>query len=167
MSPCKACSSFISPYVPAQFVAVVVVMAGKGWSFSPLFFLPPCSFMCHTIVTVPNYLDNPFAHRREVTRANILWYRTLTFATWLLNIVPTFYYTYHIPRDPGYQHLHHRHTIFGQSNAHPTPFTINHVFVGIYWIAMFIGQLGYIWHLFIDHETWVRAACSVGPHFIL
>jgi len=110
---------------------------------------------------------NPFARRREVTRANILWYRILTFATWLLSIVPTLYYTYHAPHGEGHHHRYPRHSIFGQSDLHPTPFTMNYVFVEIYWIAMIIGQLGYTWHLFIDNELWVSAACSVGPHFIL
>ncbi|KAF8461341.1 hypothetical protein BDZ91DRAFT_772821 [Kalaharituber pfeilii] len=112
---------------------------------------------------------NPFARQQEATRANVLTYKILTFLTWLLSIVTTLYYTTHVPWD-GHEHPskhHHRHTTFGQSYAHPTPFTINHVFVGIYWIALFFGQLGYIWHLFVSNDAWVRAACSVGPHFIL
>ncbi|KAF8432807.1 hypothetical protein BGX38DRAFT_243122 [Terfezia claveryi] len=112
---------------------------------------------------------NPFARHQQVTRANILWYRTLTIITWLLSFIPTIYYTYYTPHDNAspHHHYHHRHTTFGQSHAHPTPFTINHVFVSIYWIAMFIGQVGYVWHLFASNEVWVEAACSVGPHFIL
>lgn len=112
---------------------------------------------------------NPFARHHEVTRANIMWYRTLTILTWLLSFIPTIYYTYHTPHDnatPGH-HYGHRHTTFGQSDVHPTPFTIDHVFVSIYWIVMFVGQVGYVWHLFSDNDVWVRAACSVGPHFIL
>lgn len=114
-------------------------------------------------------LYNPFARHQEVTRANILWYRILTISTWLLSFIPTIYYTYHAPHDyvTPHHHYHHRHSIFGQSYAHPTPFTINYVFVSIYWIAMFIGQLGYVWHLFADNQVWVKAACNVGPHFIL
>ncbi|KAF8416959.1 hypothetical protein EV426DRAFT_391915 [Tirmania nivea] len=112
---------------------------------------------------------NPFARHQEITRANIVWYRILTAFTWLLSFIPTIYYTFHAPHDhiTPHRHYHHSHTIFGQSTAHPTPFTINYVFVYIYWIAMFIGQIGYVWHLFADNEVWVKAACSVGPHFIL
>ena len=141
----------------------------KKWWFLSLLFITSSSIHVSYNSNGPNpiYLDNPFARRREVSRANILWYRILTFATWLLSIVPTLYYTYHAPHDEGHHHRYPRHSIFGQSHLHPTPFTINHIFVGIYWIVMIIGQLGYTWHLFIDNEIWVRAACSVGPHFIL
>lgn len=129
-----------------------------------------------TILTIPDIPDNPFSRRQEVTRANILWYRVLTISTWLLALIPSIYYTYHVPgdgpspHDHGHHHryhYYHRHTTFGQSNAHPTPFTINHVFVGVYWIGMFIGQVGYVWHLFSSNDVWVKAAVSVGPHFIL
>lgn len=112
---------------------------------------------------------NPFSRRQEVTRANIIWYRVLTIASWILSFIPTIYYTYHAPHHHAspHDHYHHRHTTFGQSWAHPTPFSINHAMVGIYWIGMFIGQIGYVWHLFASNEVWVKAACSVGPHFIL
>lgn len=114
--------------------------------------------------------DNPFARNQEVTRANLLTYKLLTFASFLLNIIPTIYYTRHIPYDNGHDFKHdhhHRHSTFGQSDAHPTPFTQSYVFVEIYWIVLWVGQIAYIWHLFSKNDAWVRAATTVGPHFIL
>jgi hypothetical protein len=128
-------------------------------------------------------LYNPFARRQEISSANILTYRILTISSWIVSVIPSFYYLHHIPghidsskpnpddpdnvHNPPHIHHHRQNTLFGQSYAHPTPFTINHVFVAIYWISLFLGQLGYVWHLFVSNDLWVKAACTVGPHFIL
>jgi hypothetical protein len=82
--------------------------------------------------------------------------------SFLLQFVATLYYTSNAPEDGK-----HHHTIFGESNAHVTPFTLSHVFVSIYWIALWLLQLVYIWHLFRSDETAVNSAASVGSHFIL
>lgn len=112
-------------------------------------------------------LYNPFSRRQEVSSANVLSYKILTLATWLLSVIPAFYYTYHAPNENHIsKHIHDR-TLFGQSYAHPTPFSINHTFVSIYWIVMLFSQPLYVLHLFSSNSAWVNAACSVGPHFIL
>lgn len=49
----------------------------------------------------------------------------------------------------------------------PTPFTLNRIFVMIYWITLYILQAGYIAHLFSGNELYVRSAASVGGHFIV
>jgi hypothetical protein len=43
---------------------------------------------------------------------------------------------------------------------------MNSVIVNIYWIALFILQIGYCWHLYASDETYVAAAANVGGHFI-
>lgn len=83
--------------------------------------------------------------------------------SWLLMFVTSVVYTESPPTDGHFA----RHTLFAQSNLHPTPFTPSHVFVGIYWIVLFITQIGYVWHLFSRQEVLVASAASVGSHFIL
>jgi hypothetical protein len=34
-------------------------------------------------------------------------------------------------------------------------------------VALFILQIGYVWHLFSHNAEWVHAAASVGSHFVL
>jgi len=107
---------------------------------------------------------NPFARVREDENPrNVLFYKVTTIVVFLLNLVFTIMYTTGHPQDGKY----HRHSIYGQSNAHITPFTPSYVFTSIYWIVLYLFQLGYIWHLFSDNETYVKSASSVGSHFIL
>jgi len=106
---------------------------------------------------------NPFDRDREVHYKNITTYKILTLLSFLLSFITTLYYTNYAPHDGRY----YRATIFGQSSLHPTPFTISHVFVSIYWIAMWIGQVGYLVHLYSKTEDLRKAASSVGSHFIL
>lgn len=110
---------------------------------------------------------NPFSRRSEVSSANLHSYRVLTISSWFLTLIPAFYYYYHAPNEQSvYKHIHDR-TLLGQSHAHPTPFTISHMFVVIYWLVMLFSQPLYVLHLFSSNAAWVNAACSVGPHFIL
>jgi len=83
--------------------------------------------------------------------------------SFILAFTTSILYTYCEPTDGYYTHG----TIWGISNLHVTPFTLNHIFVFIYWVVLYILQLVYIWHLFSSNEALVRAAASVGSHFIL
>jgi len=103
--------------------------------------------------------SNPFARDVEGTRRNITAYRILTLVSWILQFVTTLYYMNHVPTDGTTGHHH----LFGYR---ATPFTLSHVFVGIYWIVLWLLQVVYVWHLFRSDETAVDSAASVGSHFI-
>ncbi|TAQ91612.1 hypothetical protein B7494_g122 [Chlorociboria aeruginascens] len=106
---------------------------------------------------------NPFA-KRDSHPAQAVWtYKVLTILTWLLVLIATLYYTFNAPTDDK---KHWRKTIWGQNDTYATPFALNSVIVSIYWIALFIFQIGYVWHLFSANTEYVNAAASVGSHFI-
>ncbi|KAH0608733.1 uncharacterized protein H6S33_001867 [Morchella sextelata] len=105
---------------------------------------------------------NPFSRDPEAQR-NVLAYKILTLLSFLLAFVTAIVYTHSPPLDGSYTNG----TIFGISDLHVTPFTQSHVFVSIYWIVLYFLQIGYIWHLFSGNEAHVKAAASVGSHFIL
>jgi len=107
------------------------------------------------------FLDsiNPFSEREN----HPLWvYRTLSFASWLLLVFFTFWYSFHVPLDDKLP----AGTIWGQNRVHFSPFALNQVITTIYWIVLFIAQIGYVWSLFSKNETHVKAAGGVGSHFI-
>jgi len=106
---------------------------------------------------------NPFARDTDGVARNITAYKVGTVLSWLLMFIVSVLYTEDAPQDGQWK----RRTLFGQSNAHLTPFTPSHVFVGIYWIVLFIIQIGYVWHLFSRNTVLVTSAASVGSHFIL
>ncbi|KAL2066074.1 hypothetical protein VTL71DRAFT_2145 [Oculimacula yallundae] len=106
---------------------------------------------------------NPFA-KRESHNVQAIWtYKVLTILTWLLVVITSINYTFAHPHD-GKKHW--RNTIGGQNKAHPTPFAINGLMGLLYWIALFLAQIGYVWHLFSKNGDHVQAAASVGSHFI-
>jgi hypothetical protein len=43
---------------------------------------------------------------------------------------------------------------------------MNSVITSIYWIVLYILQIGYSWHLYSSNEVYIAAACNVGSHFI-
>ncbi|KAL2176792.1 uncharacterized protein P884DRAFT_330089 [Thermothelomyces heterothallicus CBS 202.75] len=106
---------------------------------------------------------NPFAKRESHSARSIVWYKVLTLITWLLSVVVTVYYTLEPPQDGKY----HRGTIWHQNHRHPSGFSLNPVITSIYWIVLFLLQLGYISQLFSSKTESVNAACSVGSHFIV
>jgi len=105
---------------------------------------------------------NPFA-KRESHPVQAIWtYKVLTIITWLLSVIVTIYYTYGRPQDGK----HHRDTIWGQNRLHPTPFALNSLITSLYWLALFLLQIGYTWHLFSNNDAYIQAAAGVGSHFI-
>jgi len=109
---------------------------------------------------MPSY--NPFARRESHSAVSITTYRILTILSWLLVTIATIYYTIHAPHDDVKKR---RNTIWGHNK--PTPFALNVAITSIYWILLWILQVGYVWHLFSKNTEWVTAAASVGSHFIL
>jgi len=106
---------------------------------------------------------NPFSKRDSHSAQSVWTYRILTFATWLLLVVTTFYYSFHVPHDDKLP----AGSIWGQNRTHYTPFALNQVIVSIYWIVLFLTQVGYVWSLFSSNETYRNAAAGVGSHFII
>jgi len=107
---------------------------------------------------------NPFA-RRESHPVPAVWtYKILSALSWLLLVVATFYYSFNVPGDDvkGW-----RHTIWGVNRTHHTPFAQNQIITSIYWLALFISQIGYVWSLFSSNADYVNAAAGVGSHFII
>jgi hypothetical protein len=106
---------------------------------------------------------NPFGKRDSHSPAAVITYKILTILTWLLAVVVTVYYTLERPHDGDLP----RRKIWSQNHHHPTGFTLSHIITSIYWIVLWILQLGYIAHLFSSDLDHVNAACAVGSHFIL
>ncbi|WYZ45228.1 hypothetical protein EsH8_VIII_000544 [Colletotrichum jinshuiense] len=105
---------------------------------------------------------NPFSKKEAHTAGSITTYKVLTILSWLLSVVVTFYYTLNEPHD-GFTI---RRRIWDQNYLYPTAFTLNSVIVDIYWVVLFILQIGYVGHLFSSNSDYVNAAASVGSHFI-
>ncbi|KAF2198366.1 DUF1774-domain-containing protein [Delitschia confertaspora ATCC 74209] len=105
---------------------------------------------------------NPFSRRDEHSRNALVGYKIGTAISWLLLVITSIYYTF---RAPGEGHKPRR-TIWGQNSAHHTPFALNSVITSIYWIVLYLLQLGYSWHLYSSETTYVAAAANVGSHFI-
>lgn len=101
--------------------------------------------------------------RETYPKRSVNAYRVTTALSWLLLVVTSFWYTFNKPTEG----THHRDTIFGQNSRRHTPFALNSVIVSIYWIVLFIGQLGYSWHLYSGNDAYVAAAAGVGSHFVV
>jgi hypothetical protein len=107
---------------------------------------------------------NPFAKREAHGPASVILYKALTFLTWLLLLVTSFYYTFNAPQDDK---RIGRHRIWEVNTLYPTGFAMSSIITSIYWIILFISQVGYVWHLFSKDSDNVNAAAGVGSHFIL
>jgi len=105
---------------------------------------------------------NPFARRETHSPGSVLAYKILAIISWLVVVVASVYYNFHAPHD---DRKRWRSTIWGHNT--PTPFALNPTITSIYWIVLFILQIGYVWHLFSGTPAYVTAASSVGSHFIL
>jgi hypothetical protein len=105
---------------------------------------------------------NPFT-KRDSHDARTVWvYKVLTILTWLLTVVTSVYYTFERPQDDNLA----RRTIWGQNKHFHTAFALNSLIASIYWIVLFVLQIGYVWHLFSANVDYVNAAAGVGSHFI-
>ncbi|KAL2266995.1 hypothetical protein VTJ83DRAFT_4272 [Remersonia thermophila] len=107
---------------------------------------------------------NPFARRESHGAGAILWYRFLTVVSWALAVAFTVHYTFEAP--PGHG-KHHGRTIWDQNGAHPSGFTLNSIITSVYWISLFVLQLGYVARLFSPNAETAHEACSVGSHFVV
>jgi len=106
---------------------------------------------------------NPFS-RRESHNVQAVWtYKVLSILTWLLSVLASVYYTFGLPRDDK---KHWRNTIWGHNAAYLTGFALNALIASLYWLAVFLLQIAYLWHLFSKNSEHVQAAASVGSHFI-
>lgn len=105
---------------------------------------------------------NPFSKRDSHSPRIVITYKILTIITWLLSVIVTIYYTFDRPHD-GHTV---RRKIWSQNYAYYTGFTLNSIITSIYWIVLWILQLGYIAHLFSSNLEHVNAASAVGSHFI-
>ena len=101
--------------------------------------------------------------REAYPKRSVHAYRVSTAVTWLVLVITAFYYTFNVPTEGK----HHRDTIFGQNHRMHTPFALNPIIVSIYWIVLFLGQLGYSWHLYSENEAYTTAAANVGSHFVV
>lgn len=89
-------------------------------------------------------------------------YQALTLLSWLLAAVSV-YYAVHWPRDgPGPWRR-----IWDQNDAHPSVFSLNPVLGDVYWVGLFVLQIGYVGHIFSRRAETVHAAASVGSHFVV
>ncbi|KAK2072442.1 hypothetical protein P8C59_006798 [Phyllachora maydis] len=105
---------------------------------------------------------NPFARRESHHANSIATYRVLTSLTWLLSLVVSVYYWVHRPHD-GDGPLHRIPT---QNDRFPTGFTLNDTMLASYWSVLLLSQVGYVSRLFSADVEDVKAAASVGSHFI-
>ncbi|KAH6672789.1 hypothetical protein F5X68DRAFT_235870 [Plectosphaerella plurivora] len=105
---------------------------------------------------------NPFAKRETHSSVSITTYKVLTILSWLLAVVTSVYYVAHTPHN-GFKI---RQNIWDLNYLYPTAFTLNKVITSIYFIVLWILQVGYVGHLFSKNTDYVQAAASVGGHFI-
>jgi len=105
---------------------------------------------------------NPFVERESYTNRQLVAYKITTALSWLLVVVTSIYYTFEKPHEGKY----HRHTIWGQNRHMHTPFAMNSVITSIYWIVLYILQIGYVAQLFSSSSALATSAANIGPHFI-
>ncbi|ORY65037.1 uncharacterized protein BCR38DRAFT_431695 [Pseudomassariella vexata] len=106
---------------------------------------------------------NPFAKRDSHSKNSVIVYKVLTILTWLLSVIISFYYSVNRPSDGHWI----KNTIWGQNDLYLTAFRLNKIIASIYWIVLFVLQVGYVAHLFSGNVERLNAACAVGSHFIL
>ncbi|MCJ1306988.1 hypothetical protein MMC25_000632 [Agyrium rufum] len=105
---------------------------------------------------------NPFSKQESHGPRSLLVYKVLTMASWLLVLITTVYFTADAP-EPG----KYNRSIWKQNKAYPTAFSLNPFITDIYWLVLFIAQLGYFWHLFSTDASWSTSAANLGSHHIL
>lgn len=116
----------------------------------------------------PKYLHllllvNPFKTHSDPSVERVVTLKILTAISYIVVLVHAIYYTFAKPHEGKGP----RHTIWGQNEAHNTPFAMNSIITSIYWIVLFILQIGYSYHLYSAERETVKAASNVGGHFIV
>jgi len=101
---------------------------------------------------------NPFAKRDEHSAQSILLYKITTSISYLLLLICTIYYAIHAPAGA------HNHRFW--HNNYSTPFAQSSIFTSIYWIILFVLQLGYAYALYTPTTATVNFAANIGSHFI-
>lgn len=106
---------------------------------------------------------NPFKTHSDPSVERVVILKILTAISYIVVLVHAIYYTFSRPHEGKGP----RRTIWGQNDAHPTPFAMNSIITSIYWIVLFVLQIGYSYHLYSAESETVRAATNVGGHFIV
>ncbi|KAH8808975.1 hypothetical protein F5884DRAFT_389320 [Xylogone sp. PMI_703] len=106
---------------------------------------------------------NPFIKHESYSPSTLTTYKILSVLSWLLLVVTAFYYSFNTPDDDK---VGWRHTIWQVNHIYLTAYSLNALIVKIYWIALFILQIGYLAHFFSSSAEHVVAAAHVGSHFI-
>ncbi|RQM08735.1 hypothetical protein DH86_00002454 [Scytalidium sp. 3C] len=107
---------------------------------------------------------NPFSREETYTPRTVWTYRILAVLSWLLLIITSFYYSLHAPEDDKPKW---RHTIWEINHLYKTSYSLNAHIVEVYWVILFVLQIGYFWHIFSSKTENVYAATRIGSHFIL
>ncbi|KAJ4362902.1 hypothetical protein N0V83_010019 [Neocucurbitaria cava] len=103
---------------------------------------------------------NPFSRRETHSSQSLLFYKVTTALSYLLLLVTAFYYAFNPPHEG-----HHPRGRIWQHN-YPTPFAQSSIITSIYWLILFILQLGYAYSLYASNEVYVTAAANIGSHFV-
>lgn len=106
---------------------------------------------------------NPFKTHSDPSVERVVTLKILTAISYIVVLVHAIYYTFAKPHEGKGP----RHTIWGQNEAHNTPFAMNSIITSIYWLVLFILQIGYSYHLYSAERETVKAASNVGGHFIV
>lgn len=108
----------------------------------------------------PSSSRNPFARRDDFSSQAILTYKITTSISYLLLLITSFYYTFNAPHEGHYA----RGRIWDHNIS--TPFAQSSLLTSLYWLALFILQLGYAWSLYSSDKAYVSAAANIGTHFV-
>lgn len=106
---------------------------------------------------------NPFSKRDSHSANAVITYKILTITSWLLSLLSSVYYTFNDDHDA----FHIRRRIWDINDLYLTGFRLDHMITSLYWLALFILQVGYASFLFSTNLDRKNQACAVGSHFIL
>ncbi|KAI6263869.1 hypothetical protein MCOR26_011773, partial [Pyricularia oryzae] len=106
---------------------------------------------------------NPFSKRDSHSANAVFTYKILTITSWLLSLLSSVYYTFNDDHDA----FHIRRRIWDINDLYLTGFRLDHMITSLYWLALFILQVGYASFLFSTNLDRKNQACAVGSHFIL
>ncbi|TLS28340.1 hypothetical protein PpBr36_00974 [Pyricularia pennisetigena] len=106
---------------------------------------------------------NPFSKRDSHSANAVITYKALTIISWLLSLLSSVYYTFNDDHDA----FHIRRRIWDINDLYLTGFRLDHMITSLYWLALFILQVGYASFLFSTNLDRKNQACAVGSHFIL